>query len=179
MLIGAVGVFYFGFQKRNIPDSVKKLVVDKTTGEEAYDERWQTYTNERFGYEIKYHLDWRKQGENEPPYPPPPATMSFGRKWAEPLEVCDFEISSRDSLGTFAGEVESLSKDPENTRTEAKISGEKAVKFSLSNEIQLVESYYLEHNGNSYRMGFNILRGPNFNTCQQVFDLMVASFKFD
>lgn len=146
--------------------------------EQELAEGWLTYTNDKYAYEIKYHQDWYKQGENEPPYPPPPEGMNFSRKWENPLEICDFQISTSENEADFDGQAQSLAQDSTYQQTATNIAGEDATKFSLSNESQLVESYYFKHNGAAYILGFNILRGNNFNTCQQVFEQMLASFRF-
>lgn len=146
--------------------------------EQELNNEWLTYTNDKYAYEIKYHQDWYKQGENEPPYPPPPEGMNFSRKWENPLEICDFQISTSENETDFDGQAQSLSQDSTYQKTTTNIAGEDATKFSISNETQLVESYYFKHNGSAYILGFNILRGNNFNTCQQVFEQMLASFRF-
>lgn len=170
---------FFLFKKNLLPENISpEFSPPAGEKEETFDDQWLIYTNDKYQYEIKYHLDWKKQGENEPPYPPPPAGMNFSRKWLEPLEVCDFQISSSDLEDNFQGEIESLSQDSEREITQATIGGEKATKFTFSNETQLVENYYFTHNGNAFNLGFNILRGEHFNTCQQVFEKMITSFKF-
>lgn len=173
VFVGFTAIFFT--QKQKNP----KLKLTITPGQEQeLNEEWLAYTNDKYAYEIKYHQDWYKQGENEPPYPPPPAGINFSRKWENPLEICDFQISSSDIVDNFDGEAQSLSQDPSYQQSTVSIAGEEATKFSLSNEAQLVESYYFKHNNNAYILGFNILRGDNFNTCQQVFEQMLVSFRF-
>ena len=173
VFVGLTAIFFT--QKQKNP----KIELQITPSQEQdFDNQWLTYSNDAYNYEIKYHQDWHKQGENEPPYPPPPAGMNFSRKWESPLEICDFQISASDIETNFDGEAQNLSQNSTYQKTTANIAEENATKFSLSNETQLVESYYFKHNGFSYILGFNILRGPNFNTCQQVFKMMLASFSF-
>ncbi|OGV89217.1 hypothetical protein A2Z41_03860 [Microgenomates group bacterium RBG_19FT_COMBO_39_10] len=174
LALGAVGTLsFFLLNKNSLPEVTQQVGMEK----ENLDDQWLTYTNDSYQYEIKYHRDWHKQEENEPPYPPPPAGMNFSRRWLEPLEVCDFQISSSDIVDNFEGEIESLSQDTNKQMSQAVIAGQKATKFVSSTENQLVESYYLTYKRNSFSLGFNILRGEHFNTCQQVFNQMIASFK--
>ena len=93
LALGAVGTLsFFLLNKNSLPEVTQQVGMEK----ENLDDQWLTYTNDSYQYEIKYHRDWHKQEENEPPYPPPPAGMNFSRRWLEPLEVCDFQISSSD-----------------------------------------------------------------------------------
>ncbi len=139
---------------------------------------WQTYTNPKFGYSIKYHTDWHKQGENEPPYPPPPSGMTFSKKWGSSLDYCDFTISASDIADNFAGEIESLNQNPQYAHSAATFAGVSATKFTHQSPTQLVETYYFQKSPNSYSVGYNIGRGDHFDLCQSVFNQMLSSFHF-
>ncbi len=148
------------------------------TSEAHTDSGWPVYTNDKYGYTINYHPDWHKQENNEPPYPPPPNTMNFSRKWNEPLATCDFEIFSSNTTDGFAGEIDSLSQNPQYAKTSDTIASTPATKFTHQSPTQLVETYYFQKDPNSYRLGYNIGRGDHFDLCLQTFTQMIASFKF-
>ena len=172
-ILGFLAYRYFSNAPKTTTPSIEK---EKDDVELLPKDKWKIYENKKYGYKIAWHTDWHKQNDNEPPYPPPPAGMNFSRHFGEG-NVCDFEILSGNK-DDFKAEMESRS-DKEYEKSESSIGGEKAVKFTLKNKIQLVEVYYFDHGKNSYRLGFNIFnKGKEGSICLDVFRKMIKSFKF-
>ena len=140
--------------------------------------KWLTYENKKFDYKINWHIDWHKQDENEPPYPPPPVGINFGRRF-DNGDSCDFGIMSSTSKDNFQGEIENLQRDKKYKVASSKIDQVETLEFFYQSDKQLVKSYYFTDNNNAYRMGFNInAQGSNSQLCLNVFKKMVNSFEF-
>lgn len=139
-----------------------------------------TYRNPKYNYEIKWRQQWHKQADNEPPYPPPPASMTFSRKFStNPPEICDYSILAFDGADNFNAEIESLKKDSTHTQSTKTIAGQKATAFLINNDFQRVETYYFTHKDAAFRMGYNFIKTSRTQQeCLPTFEKMTQSFKF-
>ena len=147
---------------------------------DSEDEGFVTYRNDKYKYEIKWRQGWKKQGENEPPYPPPPAGMTFSRMFSnDPPEVCDYSILVFDGASSFDGEIEFLKNDDKYRSISKTIANKKVMAFIVNNDYQHVENYYFSHKDVAYRMVYNFIKTDRTEReCLPVFEKMVDSFKF-
>jgi len=143
-------------------------------------EGFVTYRNDKYKYEIRWRQEWKKQSENEPPYPAPPAGMTFSRNFSnDPPEFCGYSILVFDGANSFDGEMEVLKNDDKYRRIGKTIANIKGVAFIVNNDYQHVENYYFSHNDAAYRMGYNFIKTDRTEReCLPVFEKMVDSFKF-
>jgi hypothetical protein len=145
-----------------------------------------SYSNPKFLYRIQWKQEWRKQGDNEPPYPPPPYSMSFSRKFSEktdPPEICDFSILASEYADGFDGEIAGgYDDEPDIDHKRLYVFGVDSVigeLFSKDNDFQIVKTIYFKHNGSSFRMGYNTVKtARTLEECVPTFEKMIQSFQF-
>jgi len=143
-----------------------------------------SYVNPKFNYEIKWRQEWRKQGDNEPPYPPPPASMSFSRKFSTDdtsPEICDFSILAFDGADSFDGELESRINEPEFKQRGFNFGNSLSGSlFMIDNDFQKVKTIYFKHHNAAFRMGYNITKTERtMQECLPTFEKMIDSFRFN
>lgn len=166
--------------RKTLPETAETtLNIQITPMEETFSDDWETYINNEYKYQLKYHKKWHKQGDNEPPYPPPPAGMSFSRRGPDPVESCDFAILSSSDSKAYQGEIQSLRDERDYQEIADTLAGVPAIRFISDKNGYYNTSYYLENNGFSYRVGYNYnLTGVNGQECKDVFEKMISSFSF-
>lgn len=139
---------------------------------------WLTYTNDTFHYQISYHPDWHAQGENEPPYPPPPAGKSFSYKWDND-EWCDFGILSFNGPDANQGEIDSIRQQGSDVESKTTLDSIQAIVFDTMGGEAISKTFYLVKGDISYRLGYNYkVGGKHGGQCADVVNTMLASFKF-
>ncbi len=169
--LAIVGLIIFAFIKKGgfspQPDSEEQSSEIPT--------EWPLYKNPVYLYQIRYHPDFHVQGDNEPPYPPPPAGMSFTKKW-DNGEHCDFLILT--TLDDNAGEIESLRQGGSDVEHQTTVSGIDAIYFDHQGGEAIDRSYYLDHKGIYYRFGYNYRPAAKYSQdCADIVSKMVASFE--
>jgi hypothetical protein len=145
-----------------------------------------SYGNPKFFYRIQWKQEWRKQGDNEPPYPPPPYSMSFSRKFSEktdPPEICDFSILASEYADGFDAEIAGgYDDEPDIDHKRLYVFGVDGVigeLFSKDNDFQIVKTIYFKHNKSSFRMGYNLIKtARTLEECVPTFEKMIQSFQF-
>jgi hypothetical protein len=139
---------------------------------------WLTYENETYGYKIRYHPEFRPQGENEPPYPAPPVGKGFTYRW-DNNEWCDFGILVSVGADAYSGEIENIRERGNDVESEAIIDGEKAIVFDAMGGEAISRSYYVSKNDIQIRFGYNYrVAGKYSQECGERVKLMVDSFEF-
>ncbi len=179
LLLMAVFIsIYFFLTKKTITTS-KNIPIDKKTENSQYDKDWLEYVNDKFAYKLKYHQDWHKQEDNEPPYPPPPFTMTFSRKFPDGKEWCDFQISLSEGKDSHSGEIESIRSTGQDKESSETIGMINAIKFQSSKGSSSETIYYLNHGNNAIRIGYSFLtNGANQTYCEEIMKKMLTSIEF-
>ena len=141
----------------------------------AVPDNWLTYENQTYYYEIKYPPEFHAQGQGEPPYPPPPAGMSFTFKY-DNGEWCDFTIKSLTS--DFFGEMDSLRSDGKNVEHQIKLNTLTGSYFDAQGGEAFNRSYYFFNKGIYYTFGYNYKIGAKYSqNCADTAEKMTSSFK--
>ena len=184
--------------KDGLPSKVEitTLTAEKTDDKSAvccsprWDERdpdylgFVSYVNPKFNYEIKWRQEWHKQGDNEPPYPPPPASMTFSRKFSTDdtaPEICDFSILAFDGSNSFDGEIESQIDEPGFKQRSFNFGNSlTGTLFMTDNDYQKVKTIYFRHHNAAFRMGYNMIKTDRtLQECLPTFEKMIDSFRFN
>lgn len=167
IVIGGVGYWFYqsNFVQKEIKET-EQIVQDETVG-------WNTYTNEKYAYEIKYPKDWKVQQPGEPPYPGPPEGVEFSS--LDTNNFCRMAVEA--STFSFDGEIESL-RSKEYTETNIKVEGIDAIQFTTFQTNAISVFIYFGFENNFYRIdrGSGATAETN-QKCKNVFDKMVSSFK--
>jgi hypothetical protein len=144
-----------------------------------------SYRNPKFNYQIQWSQEWHKQGDNEPPYPPPPYTMNFSRRFSlneNPPEICDFEIFASEDANAFNGEIKDEISEAgieHNAAYTFGVDGITGDLFTQDTDFQKVISIYFRHSTFSFRMGYNLTKtDQTLRECVPTFDKMIQSFQF-
>lgn len=170
LIIVIAGVGYWIYRSNSTPEEAKEneqIVQDETID-------WNVYTNEKYGYEIKYPKDWKVQKPSEPPYPGPPEGVEFSS--LDTNNFCRMAVEA--STFSFAGEIESL-RSKEYSESTIKVGGTDAIQLTTSQSNATPIFIYFEYKNNFYRIN----RGRGTTTeidqkCIDVFDKMISSLKF-
>lgn len=173
--VGVSGAAYYIYSSRQ-PET------GPVTQQESGYTGWQEYINPKYNYTIKYPADWffHKTGYN----PPPPATIELSNvdeKLGEAGNEIRLEISSLPAPGETLesdAEIQSLTSQGHSKKT-ITISGEPAVKLEKVNEEGGTEnSIYVYHNGNVYRLMWNLWNSEINRLYEGMFQKIINSFTF-
>ncbi|MBU1000002.1 hypothetical protein KKE78_01215 [Patescibacteria group bacterium] len=145
-------------------------------------ENWQEYVNPKYNYTVKYPPDWffHKTGLN----PPPPASIKLSSVEEKP-DLAGNEINvqilslpaSGETLESNA-EIQSLTGQGHGKKT-ITISGEPAIKLEKADPEGGVESsIYVYHNGNVYRLVWNLWNSEIKRLYEGTLQEIINSFSF-
>jgi hypothetical protein len=173
LLVGG-GAFYFIYKKQ----PVKIGQPSKTSEESKIPDDWLTYENSTYHYQINYPSDFHAQGENEPPYPAPPAGKSFSYRW-DNNEYCDFGILVATDADGYSGEIENIRQQGNDVESQGTVDGVPAIIFDAMGGDAISRSYYLTKDNVHFRFGYNYRIAAKYSQdCADIVSLMVSSFKF-
>jgi len=180
LLAGAGAAYYFTQYKpakdREDLETVPTADVQTSPGNVAL---WQTYTNDKYKYTVRYPKSWYKWTQGYAP--PEPETIMFGTK---PDGQAVLPYASVQIFTQQRTDITDIAKHPEVTNLVGKgeklemttIDGFEAAKVSGQDTMAIHASYYLIGNENVvYRIGYQYpLDEPNYAAdCEGI----VKSFK--
>lgn len=152
----------------DVSDAPFSIVASTATSDTL---NWKTYTNNQYGYELKYPGNWQFAGESgNPPAP------SFFYKWNN-KSYCQFRVDPTDS----SGEIPSR-KSKGYVETKITVAGVSAIKLSKSpvdtQNNQSEDVVYLGQGLNYYRITRISYKDENEGKCIDTFNQILSTFKF-
>ena len=182
LLIAGAGSLYF---LKNSKIKIGSLPpVPSPTGVKSADEGnqasddWLVYQNKTYSYQISYPPNFHAQGDNEPPYPPPPVSKSFTLKY-DNGEWCDFAILASTDIEGFRGEIANIRQQGKDTESLTTLAGVTAFVFDAQGGDAINRSYYLDQNNPRLRMGYNYRPAGKYSQdCANIVSKMISSLRF-
>ena len=133
---------------------------------------WQTYTNEEYGFEIKYPSFWSINDKDFPfQTDVRRVTIAEGfytKEYLAPDDYCFIQFQFEDPISAIDYAV-----DRGYQQEDVKIAGHPALKLSvkLSNNVE-IDDYYIKQNG-TYYFGISFYKRGNYsNICNKVFSTL-------
>lgn len=141
---------------------------------------WQIYTNDRYGYSVKYPKDWYYRADFCCP-PPPTAIMISNVPDNKTLDYAIFDVIVDPAMGRTLDnyeEVTSLVADGYK-KTQITVSGEPAVKLERhTHPADNGGTIYVKHNDIIYRLSWGGTSQTVFQTHKNTLEKIVNSFTF-
>ncbi len=183
LLIVGAGSFYFlkdsnvKIGKAPFTFTSSPTGAESKGGENQTPENWLVYQNETYSYQISYPPTFHAQGDNEPPYPPPPVSKAFTLRY-DNGEWCDFTIFASTNIEGFKGEISSIREQGKDTESLVPVAGVNAIVFDAQGGDAIDRSYYIDQNNPHLRMGYNYRPAGKYSQeCADTVSKMISSFK--
>jgi len=179
LIVGAGSVYFLKYSKAKIGSLPTALTGAKPESkDDQISDDWLTYQNKTYSYQISYPPNFHAQGDNEPPYPPPPVSKAFTFKY-DNGEWCDFTILASTNIEGFRGEIASIREEGKETESLVPLAEVTAIVFDAQGGDAINRSYYLDQNNPRLRMGYNYRPAGKYSQeCANIVSKMVSSFSF-